>query len=1084
LLAVILLAGMTGQADAQEPQQARPLAWVEIDKPGINGEIIVTPSEINRMVTSQGVVYALDSVHDKLHRSNNGGLTFTEITTPLRLADAVPPFTQIAVAPDGARYVAVVAANDGGTVYLSDDNGNSWQPCKQNLDLDFAGGEMITCIAISNGYAIQGNSLLYHDIAIGTAKWGNPGAGGRVLTFQIGGLSGWVNNQPLVVGGVSVDVSAVSFSPGYAGALDPFSTLLVVASDGAATYLCIGKRDVSAQTTTWNGVDGYPTVIVAEGDAAGATILSSISLPSDYGGTDKPTRLVFIGYCRNLDTGLSDVYQINDAIDLRTQKLMATDTVSKRISSVAYFGTLITGKLLAGFVESIGPGGNTAQVKWRPIDPANPNLATWNPANQPPSGPGNAQVGWSSGGTVAFCGTGTDAALTFDESAFSQSPDNGNNWVQTALMNTSLIMTDLAPASDSRSLFMASFSQSGPESVWRSAGEPLGKYWSRLLNMPTNTDRVILRLSPNYSTDYTLYAIEVDNTTTVKGLTLPPNVPSNLLQISENRGNTWRKRALPRPVIDVVAASRYTLYLATTRGCIRKSSDGGFTWGDKVMTGLDEINMLAVSNNGHVFVGSRDGWVAYSTDEGVSFTKIQKPVSNIVTDVQVEADIYASDNITSAVQVVPDANYSANNIIYASENVTNSGVWRWTIGQSTQWAQIDRAITALGIGERISGLKTGPEGTLYALRSDNVTRSNGMNRTLDPLYPIAEEVEWDLIYRTLPLNAPLNIPPITIAFNPDPLHFAGSVPWIKLSGDSNENDLWAIDTANGPNDKTTGIYLFRDNLCKVGPWITGPPEVGCDPASGRNQQVDLRWEQLSLSDRYGLQLAKDQDFALRINPAISNSDNISSVTGSILIKTDPVSVTSPAVWLSPGSLPEAGADYYWRIRTYHAATGEYIRSPWSDTGSFIVKPGFPVTNPYYGPVLLSPSIGCDCAYNAPVSFSWSPYKEATQYKFELSERADMSRPLVSATLDTAAYMYTGQLRYDTAYYWRVMAVSPAPSEYSATFNFHTGTAAMASKLLIPRSQPIPLWVVVFFAAGMLAIVVLLVLIFRKWGIFP
>ena len=100
--------------------------------------------------------------------------------------------------------------------------------------------------------------------------------------------------------------------------------------------------------------------------------------------------------------------------------------------------------------------------------------------------------------------------ISFDESAFSQSLDNGNNWQQTSLMNTKIHMTDIAPAPDSGSLFMATYSEFGPESVWRSAGEPLGRYWGRLLNMPTDTNRVILRLSPNYATDYTLYAVEVD----------------------------------------------------------------------------------------------------------------------------------------------------------------------------------------------------------------------------------------------------------------------------------------------------------------------------------------------------------------------------------------------------------------------------------------------------------------------------------------------------------------------------------------------------------------------------------------------
>jgi len=334
-------------------------------------------------------------------------------------------------------------------------------------------------------------------------------------------------------------------------------------------------------------------------------------------------------------------------------------------------------------------------------------------------------------------------------------------------------------------------------------------------------------------------------------------------------------------------------------------------------------------------------------------------------------------------------------------------------------------------------------------------------------------MEWDVVNRSLAGSQ--------IAFDPAPLDFAGDVPWLKLSGNTDENDLWAIDTANGLTDNTTAIYEFRDTLCKVGPWITGPSEVGSDPVSGRNQQVDLSWEQLSLSDRYELQLAKDAAFTLRIDPAINNSENVSAVTGSILIRTDPVNVTSPALWLPPGSLPEAGATYYWRIRTDHAATGEYIRSPWSDTDNFIVKPGFPVTAPYYGPQLLSPADDCDCAFNLPIGFTWTPDKETTAYKFELSERSDMSRPLVSTTVGVPAYLYSGQLKNDTIYFWRVAAVEPVPGESSATFSFHTAPAS-APAHLAPKSQSIPLWAIIGMVLGLLACVALLVLILRRWGV--
>ena len=39
--------------------------------------------------------------------------------------------------------------------------------------------------------------------------------------------------------------------------------------------------------------------------------------------------------------------------------------------------------------------------------------------------------------------------------------------------------------------------------------------------------------------------------------------------------------------------------------------------------------------------------------------------------------------------------------------------------------------------------------------------------------------------------------------------------------------------------------------------------IGCDPVSGRNQEVDFRWEQLSLADQYEIQIAKNRSLIIR-----------------------------------------------------------------------------------------------------------------------------------------------------------------------------------------------------------------------------
>ena len=94
----------------------------------------------------------------------------------------------------------------------------------------------------------------------------------------------------------------------------------------------------------------------------------------------------------------------------------------------------------------------------------------------------------------------------------------------------------------------------------------------------------------------------------------------------------------------------------------------------------------------------------------------------------------------------------------------------------------------------------------------------------------------------------------------------------------------------------------------------------------------------------------------------------------------------------------------------------------------------------------------------------------------------MSRPLVSTTVGGPAYLYSGQLKNDTIYFWRVAAVQPVPGESSATFSFSTAPAAAAAAHPAAKTQPIPLWAIIGMVLGLLACVALLVMILRRWGV--
>jgi len=255
--------------------------------------------------------------------------------------------------------------------------------------------------------------------------------------------------------------------------------------------------------------------------------------------------------------------------------------------------------------------------------------------------------------------------------------------------------------------------------------------------------------------------------------------------------------------------------------------------------------------------------------------------------------------------------------------------------------------------------------------------------------------------------------------------------------------------------------------------------IGSDPVSGRNQEVDLRWEEFCLSSEYQVQIAKDPGFTIIVVD-----------TGAFA----PASAESPAAYYpagglarSPSSLTswtnlEAGHTYYWRARVRQAATGQWMRSPWSEVKIFTVGSGFPASTPSYGLQSVYPNNGHN---NYPVktaSFAWSPFKGTTKYRFVLAEDAAMTQVIEEAEVTTTAYDYDGQLEYGESYFWRVMALAPAPSDWSATFSFQTEaappTSPPQSALQKDMSQSeTPLWAWVVIAIGLALLIAIIVLIF-------
>ena len=962
------------------PAQAGPAAlkWTAVDKPGMTGNVVVSPSEVSEIAIGRnGVLYTIDSENSEVYRSLDAGVTWEDITSSLVDGGAGLPASKIVVAPDKPGTVAVVT-NDDTRVYLSTDGGMDWT----DTGVPSLAGT-IQAIAISKEYTQGGKE--FSEIAIGTAAWSDSGTTGQVWVRQFGqSFASW-QNQNLTIdpdnpGG---EVSALAYSPKYGSD----ATLLVVASTNSdvndpyksKTWLCLLERD----TLAWNSLAGYPVEIASAGDASDVSgIISSLALPSNYDGDDESKRQLFVSYDREPDAS-DDVYRLNDTTLYR---LNADGGADINISSIAYYGTLTSGKLLAGDTNPVD-GSSTVQV--RRTDEPFDSSPTWRLSTVPPTGPGNAKVGWSPDGEIAYCGTGQSPGDELDESALSASLD-GDKWRQLGLMDTMIKLADVVPAPDSRSLFVTTYSPFGPEGIWRSAGDPLGRHWERLLTMDTSTDAIILRLSPNYSDDYTMYAAEVGG---------------NLMAVSHNRGNSWQwLRGVSEPVIDMALGDEETIYVALPGGYIRKSTNEALIWRGAVKTRLPDINMLTIVDEETILVGGRNGDVAYSTDGGTSFSRIREVIGSGSGDVQ----------------VVADADYQENGTIYAATNLADEGIWRWTIGVSTRWEQIDKSITELDGGQRIGGLTVGTEGTLYALRLEPATvTSGGITRSVNPLAPDPEDVEFDLI------NDPL---PVGTTFDPAAV-FPDTLPYLKLSGNAEQNKLWAIDTANQI------IYRFQDTLCKVGPTLESPEARDIIPidSSGRVDFLSLNWEEQLGTRTYEIAIYLDSDAAQRVWSGTSTTTGIIATGG-----------TSPAQ-LTGGTI------YYWRVRSI-----EPIKSPWSATRSFALALGGAQWSPLAAPAGISPLPG---AANVPIrpAFAWHSADWAIGYEFMLARDSQFTDVVVDMTeanaLPTTVWGSDRDLDYATTYFWKVRAASA--TSYSQWGIGIFTTEAAPSAILPPQSSPPP-----------------------------
>lgn len=850
------------------------MLWSPVDTPSTAFNVVVSPSEINALTVCQDgrTIYVIDTANSKVYRSDDAGASFYDLSGYLAAAGAGLPAWFVAAAPDNPGYVAVVTSSGGvpGRVFVSADSGQTWN------DTGISPAGNISSIAVSPFYGS-------YDIAVGTRN----GGAGSLLICKAAGIGGnWADQ------GFSGDALAIKFSPSYKS--DP--TLAVLYASAGGSYFNVGMHDLNANTTDWSALySGNPPEITTGGVGTSAkanqVITGDLELPMDYSGLSPSQCRAYI--CIDSSGGSTGVFRVDGTT---VYQLMSTQA-NKRISSIAYLGTYVSGHLLVGEVQ--GNSASATVMTWLTDAPMTCPATCWYQTEKLPtgagtSGYGNAQVAWSSDGSAAYCGTSSaplngSAAwpgayligTALDESALSISRDHGQTWNQLSLIDTQIdALSDTAVSPDSNTIYLATLNKAGAnlDSIWRSNSQTSGKSWERVLCLPSASNDIILR---------------VNNFANVQSVFFASRGTADLRQ-SQDYGQTWHEQLPGMPVNDFsVTSLNDTPYIFILGNAyVRK---GNVTsnlphWSQRVATNLISAHTIFAAPNGVIAVGgdAADTRVAFSNDGGTSFNLTQV--------------FPAAGNI----HVIVDYRLENTFIIFAASDAVGSDIYA-TVPGAVPWNQMGTPDAGFWGLEQM--------GTLYGASASTV------DRTLQPETLGPPAIEWNSINQGLPAG---------VVFSREPSS-------LKISEGIN---LWAIDNRAYTYTSDIGrLWTFCDCFSpatRYTPPSPPPREVlfaaplpfAPEPddlipvyvSTNTIADIKFQWRQSTSALAYEIWLAADGNFSQLILQKIIAPQN----------------PTSASWMLTDKKGLEQGKTYYWKVRVVQATTGEQGEGTWSEPLAFTI----------------------------------------------------------------------------------------------------------------------------------------------------
>ncbi len=818
----------------------------------------------------------------------------------------------VAVAPDNRNMVAI-ASSTTPEVYLTLDGGTNWDT------LGTPQGGTTIADAIYD-IAISAARQSVHYIAAAGKEASNAA---NVWYFGSGlVVPSWQDTRTLPGYESGNEVTAVEFSPSFS-----LDAAMLAISGNYSVGIHLQIMDVIAKK--WNdsaSYFNYPCTVVAN---SGITGLSSASLALDpnYDATDDDTRKVFIGLTVEGNASAratSGIYRFVDT----TEKQLQTNI---NIHSVAFSGYY----LVAGSYDST--------TVYRSTNPSStsPTVLT-STTTKGPGGDNKVIVDW--------LGSNVMAGTSGDESAFAVSIDKGKTFNDISLIDTAITYArDVAVSSNAGKVYFVT-DDGSDLSLWCKTTR-----WQRVFSKQDAID-FIVRIAPD-NANY-VYLARKDTTT---------------VYFNSNAGNSqWFSRDCDISIQDLAVESQSVAYALNNVGSVVKTTNTGTTWGSVVVSTLNRGATIVSVSTDIIMVGSQDGYVAYSTDGNVSWTKIAQIIENGADNVQIVADQY----------------YSSNHIIYAASDTPGQNIKKWQIGTSTEWTDIFKDTLSGGVYGLVID-----NNTLYALEYP----SSGQSTLWLYISPTnATDISTSWSYSST--NYITDIDDGTV-------HLDATPRALKASSAK----LWAVKT-NGTNK----LYSFSDTAIDIN--LRTPASgltVHVNTSTGIAKDTSFSWNRPLETTEYELEIALDEDFYISVAKIIVPSIN-------------PVA----SVIVGPGQSGDnmvnfmPGATYYWRIRTTQPIYSKYSVSEY-----FFVEPAIATV-----PDVLTPANGSSNTGRKP-SFSWAPVSGTTEYQFMLSDNYTMNQPLIDVITGTTGFTLTQELEYGTTYFWRVRAINPVATDWSQLANF-------------------------------------------------